>query len=84
MLAVITLFGGAWALWVDRMDRSGGGFVTIGTSDLRTETYAIEAPLTGDGPDWLYGSTVFGTGRVRGDVAERAADVHRDRAHERR
>ena len=64
-LAVITLFGGAWALWVDRMDRSGGGFVTIGTSNLRTETSAIEAPLTGDGPDWLYGSTVFGTGRVR-------------------
>lgn len=66
VLAATALFGGAWALWVDRMDRSGGGFVTIGTTDLHTETYAIEAPLTGDGPSWLYGPTVFGTARVRG------------------
>src|SRR5436190_813442 len=65
VLAITALFGGAWAVWVDRMDRSAGGFVSIGTTDLRTDTYAIEAPLTGDGPRWLYGSTVFGTGRVR-------------------
>jgi hypothetical protein len=65
VLAVIALSGGGWALWVDRMDRSGGGFVTIGTTGLDTQTYAIEAPLTGDGPSWLYGPTVFGTARVR-------------------
>jgi len=65
VFAVTVLFAGAWALWVDRMDRGAGGFVTIGTTDLHTDTYAIEAPLTGDGPSWLYGSTVFGTARIR-------------------
>jgi len=39
--------------------------VKIGSSNLNTGTYAIESPLTGDGPSWLYGSTVFGTGRIR-------------------
>jgi hypothetical protein len=52
-------------LWVDRVDRGSGGFVSIGTTRLNTPTFAIESPLTGDGPSWLYGSTVFGTGRVR-------------------
>lgn len=62
-LAVVLVTAGTWALWVDRVDRHGG-FVAIGTTDLNTGTYAIQAPLTGDGPSWLYGSTVFGTGRV--------------------
>lgn len=64
LFAVVFVASGTWALWVDRVDRSGG-YVKIGSSTLNTPTYAIEAPLTGDGPDWLYGSTVFGTGRVR-------------------
>jgi hypothetical protein len=65
VFALVTLFGSAWGLWVDRMDRSGGGFVTIGTSDLRTDTYALQAKLRGDGPRWVYGPTVFGTARIR-------------------
>jgi len=65
VVAVVLIGSGSWAFWVDRVDRDAGGFVAIGTSDLNTATYAVESPLTGDGPDWLYGSTVFGTGRVR-------------------
>jgi hypothetical protein len=65
VLAVLLLAPGVWALWVDRIDRGRGGFVSIGTTKLNTGTYAIRSPLTGDGPRWLYGSTVFGTGRVR-------------------
>lgn len=64
LLAVVFLAGGTWALWVDRVDR-GGGFVTVGSTKLNTETYAFESPLHGDGPRWLYGSTVWGTGRFR-------------------
>jgi hypothetical protein len=64
-VAFVFLGAGTWALWVDRVDRDARGFLSIGTTELATETYAIESPLTGDGPDWLYGSTVFGTGRVR-------------------
>src|SRR5690349_815201 len=69
VFALTLLVGGFWALWVDRIDRDGHGFVTIGTTKLNTPTYAIEAPLTGDGPSWLYGSRVFGTGRVRATSA---------------
>jgi hypothetical protein len=64
LLAVAFLVGGTWALWVDRVDR-GGGFVTVGSTRLSTETYAFESPLHGDGPRWLYGSTVWGTARFR-------------------
>jgi hypothetical protein len=64
LLAVAFLVGGTWALWVDRVDRTGG-FVTVGSTELSTETYAFESPLHGDGPRWLYGSTVWGTGRFR-------------------
>ena len=72
VFALILLGSGIWALWVDRIDRGSGGFVSVGTSELSTPTFAIQSPLTGDGPDWLYGSTVFGTGRVR-------ATSHNDR-----
>jgi len=65
VFAITFLIGGTWALWLDRVDRDSHGFVTIGNSTLTTPTYALEAPLTGDGPSWLYGSRVFGTGRVR-------------------
>jgi hypothetical protein len=65
VVAVVLLTSGMWALWIDRVDRGSGGFVKIGSSTLDTPTYAIESPLTGDGPDWLYGARVFGTGRVR-------------------
>jgi hypothetical protein len=65
VFAVVFVTSGLWALWVDRVDRGSGGFVKIGSTTLNTPTYAIEAPLTGDGPHWLYGATVFGTGRVR-------------------
>src|SRR5262245_26925559 len=39
---------------------SAHGFVSLGTTDLRTETYAIVGDLRGDGPSWLWGSTVLG------------------------
>ena len=52
-------------MWKDRVDRDGSGFVSIGTTELRTERYAIVGDLRGDGPDWLYGSTLLGDARVR-------------------
>jgi hypothetical protein len=64
LLAVVLLGAGTWALWLDRVDR-GDGFVTVGSSELTTKGFAFESPLHGDGPRWLYGSTVWGTGRFR-------------------
>jgi hypothetical protein len=51
-------------LWKDRFDRHGG-FVSIGTTELHTDTYAITSELRGDGPSWLYGSRILGDARVR-------------------
>jgi len=65
VLAAVCFAGGAWALWKDRVDRDSSGFVSFGTSDLRTDTYAIVGDLKGDGPSWLYGSAVIGDARVR-------------------
>ena len=65
VLALVMLAGGGWALWKDRVDRDAKGFVSIGTTDLRTETHAIVGDLRGDGPSWLWGSTVLGDARVR-------------------
>jgi len=64
LLGLAMLAGGGWGLWKDRVDRDGG-FVTIGTTELHTETYAIISDLRGDGPGWLYGSRVLGDARVR-------------------
>jgi len=64
LFAVVFLASGVWGLWVDRMDRSDG-FVTIGTTQLHTGTYAFDSPLHGDGPRWIYGPSVLGTARVR-------------------
>jgi hypothetical protein len=50
---------------MDRIDRDDGGFISTGTTELDTETYAIISELRGDGPDWLYGSTLLGEARVR-------------------
>jgi hypothetical protein len=65
VLGLVLLAGGGWALWKDRVDRDGHGFVSFGTTDLRTEQYAIVGDLRGNGPSWLYGSTVLGDVRVR-------------------
>lgn len=65
MFAAVFLAGGGWALWMDRVDRDANGFVSFGTTDLRTETYAIVGDVRGDGPSWLWGSTVLGDARVR-------------------
>lgn len=65
VLAIVLLTGGGWALWKDRVDRDGSGFVSIGNNDLRTETHAIVGDLRGDGPGWFYGSSVLGDARVR-------------------
>jgi hypothetical protein len=64
VLAIVFLVGGGWVLWQDRVERDGDGFVSIGTNDLQTETYAIVGELRGDGPRWLWGSTVLGDGQV--------------------
>jgi hypothetical protein len=63
-IALALLAGGGWGLWQDRIERDGG-YVTIGTTDVRTDTYAIVAELKGDGPAWLYGSSILGEARVR-------------------
>jgi hypothetical protein len=65
VVALLFLAGGGWAMWKDRVDRDGDGFVSLGTSHLRTEQYAIVGDLKGDGPGWFYGSTVLGDERVR-------------------
>jgi hypothetical protein len=65
VVALVLLAGGGWALWKDRGDRDSKGFVTFGSTELRTEQYAIVGDLRGDGPSWLYGSTVLGDARVR-------------------
>jgi hypothetical protein len=65
VFAVVFLVGGGWALWKDRVDRDASGFVSIGTADLRTDTFAIVGDLHGDGPSWLWESGVLGDSRVR-------------------
>jgi hypothetical protein len=65
LLAVAFLAGGGWALWKDRVDRDTDGFVSIGSTTLRTDTYAIVGDLHGDGPSWLWESAVLGDSRVR-------------------
>lgn len=65
VVAVVLLAGGGWALWKDRVDRDGKGFVSFGTTELQTDQYAIVGDLRGDGPQWLYGETLLGDARVR-------------------
>jgi hypothetical protein len=65
VVALVLVAGGGLALWKDRADRDAHGFVSIGTEHLRTEQYAIVGDLQGDGPSWLYGSTVLGDSRIR-------------------
>jgi hypothetical protein len=65
VLALVFLVGGGWALWKDRVDRDADGYVSFGTTDLRTETHAIVGDLHGDGPTWLYEETMLGDARVR-------------------
>jgi hypothetical protein len=64
VVALVFLAGGGGAFWKDRVDRDGEGFVSFGTTELRTGQYAIVGDLRGDGPSWLYGSTVLGDARV--------------------
>jgi hypothetical protein len=65
VVALALVIGGGWALWKDRVDRDASGFVSLGTTELRTGQYAIVGDLRGDGPGWLYGSKVLGDARVR-------------------
>ena len=64
-LAALLLAGGGWALWLDRAERDAAGFHTVETTSLHTDTHALIGDLQGDGPHWLYGSTVLGTARAR-------------------
>jgi hypothetical protein len=63
-VALLCLVGGGLLLEKDRVDRDAAGFVAIGTNDLHTETPAVLGELRGDGPGWLWGSTVLGDGRI--------------------
>ncbi len=65
VVALVFIAGGGLALWKHGVDRDGKGFVSFETDELRTEQYAIVGDLRGDGPSWLYGSTVLGDARVR-------------------
>jgi len=65
VVALVFLVSGGLALWTDRVDRDGSGFVRIGSAELKTDQYAIVGDMQGDGPHWLYGSTVLGEIRVR-------------------
>ena len=65
LLALACFASGAWVLWKDRVDRDADGLVSLGTTELRTDAYAIVGDLRGDGPSWLYGSAVIGDERVR-------------------
>ena len=65
VVALVFVGSGALALWKDRVDRDGSGFVPIGSTELKTDQYAVVGDLQGDGSDWLYGSTVLGEARVR-------------------
>src|SRR4051794_14164552 len=65
VVALVFLSSGGWALWKARVDRDDKGFVSLGTAELRTGQYAIVGDLRGDGPSWLYGSSVLGDERVR-------------------
>jgi hypothetical protein len=68
ILCVITLAflaSGGWAAWKDTADRDGTGLVSIGSTRLTTDQYAIVGDLRGDGPEWLYGSAVLGDVGVR-------------------
>ena len=65
LLAVTLLAGGGWALGMDRVSRDSSGYLSIATTALHTKTYAIVSDVHGDGPTWLYGSTVLGTARLR-------------------
>jgi hypothetical protein len=47
------------------MDRDARGFVSIVTTELSPGQYALVGDLHGDGPRWIYGSTIWGTARVR-------------------
>ena len=66
VLALGLLGTGLWALTTDRLGRDSQGYLSIAsTQQLQTGTYALVAELRGDGPGWLYGSTVMGDARVR-------------------
>jgi hypothetical protein len=65
LIALVFVGGGALALWKDQVDRDDSGLVRVGTTTLKTDQYAIVGDLQGDGPNWLYGSTVLGETRVR-------------------
>jgi hypothetical protein len=65
VIAALFCFGGGWALWRDRVARDSHGYVPVFTTTLDTDTYALTGELSGDGPRWLYGSTVVGTARIR-------------------
>jgi hypothetical protein len=58
VVAPVFLTGGGWALWKDRVDRDGEGFVSFGNTELGPGQYAIVGDVRGDGPSWLYGSTL--------------------------
>lgn len=65
VVAVGLLGIGVWGLAVDRFGRDSDGYLSISTTQLRTDTHALVGELQGDGPGWLYGSAILGDTRAR-------------------
>jgi len=65
VVAVAVFAAGAWGLAVDRFGRDADGYLSISTTQLHSDRYALVSELRGDGPSWLYGSTILGDTRAR-------------------
>jgi len=65
LVAVAVFAAGAWGLAIDRFGRDADGYLSISTMRLHTDTYALVSEMRGDGPRWVYGSTIFGDTRAR-------------------
>jgi len=65
VVAVAVFAAGAWGLGTDRFGRDADGYLSISTTQLHTDTYALVSELRGDGPSWVYGSTILGDTRAR-------------------
>jgi hypothetical protein len=64
VIAFAFLVGAAGAAWKGLVDRDSDGYVTLGSTELQTEQYAIVGDLQGGGLRWFYGPDVLGDARV--------------------
>jgi hypothetical protein len=64
VIALAFLVGAAGAAWKGLVDRDSDGYVTLGSTELQTDQYAIVGDLQGGGLRWFYGPSVLGDARV--------------------